>query len=149
MISLEENKIIVQQTWEIVFNQWQTDLAGKFFDDNYVEYKLDGSIAVLGLEDLKNTCKRIHQVFPDFHCSVEELLAEGNKVFSRVMVTATHCGEYGGISATGRKVNFGIMMVSRIANGKIVEDWSLSDDFSLFKQIAEISFTAKQEGLDN
>jgi C-1 hydroxylase len=146
MTSLEENKAIIQQAWEIVFNQGRIDLAAKYFDDNYVEYRLDGSITTSGLEQLKKVSGSIRQVFPDFRCIIDELLAEGDKVFSRVMVTATQCGEYDGVAATGRKVKFGIMMVSRIANGKIVEDWTLSDDLSLLKQIAKISFVAMQPG---
>lgn len=144
MTSLEENKAIVQQAWEIVFNQAHIDLAGKYFDDHYVEYKLDGSVATRGLEQLKKVSEWLLRVFPDFHCTIEELLAEGDKVLSQVMVTATHCGEYDGVAATGRKVRFGIMMVSRIANGRIVEDRTLSDDLSLLKQIAEVSFVARQ-----
>jgi predicted ester cyclase len=143
MTSLGENKAIVQQAWEIVFNQSHINLVGKYFDDNYLEYKMDGSVTTSGLEQLKKVSEWIRRVFPDFHCTIEELLAEGDKVFSRVIVTATQCGEYHGVAATGRIVQFGIMMVSRIANGKIVEDWSLSDDLSLLKQIADVSFVAK------
>jgi predicted ester cyclase len=145
MTSLAENKIIVQQAWEVVFNQGRTDLVGNYFDDAYLEYAPDGKITTQGLEQLKKACDWIASVFPDFHCTVEDLLEEGDKVFSRVMVTATQRGEYGDVQATGRKIQFGIMMLSRIANGRIVEDWSLSDEWGLFRQIADISLVAKQQ----
>jgi predicted ester cyclase len=144
MTTLDENKEIVQQAWDVVFNQCRSDLAGKYFDENYLEYGPDGSVTTRGLEQLTKACEWIVRVFPDFHCTIEDLLAEGDKVFSRVMVTATQRGEYGGVPATGRKVRFEIMMLSRIDHGRIVEDWSLSDEWGLFKQIADISLVPKQ-----
>jgi predicted ester cyclase len=144
MTSLEENKAIVAQAWEQVFNQGRADRAGEYFAEQYVEYGPDGTVSTRGLEQLKTTCAWMQRTFPDFHVTIADLIAEGDKVASRVMVTATQRGEYGGVAATCRKVQFAIMMVSRIADGKIVEDWTLSDEWSLFKQIAEISLVAKQ-----
>jgi predicted ester cyclase len=72
---------------------------------------------------------------PDFKTEIQELIAEGDKVVARVIMTGTHTGDFYGIPATGRRVEFTGIYIVRIADGKIVEHWGEEDSVSLLQQL--------------
>lgn len=69
--------------------------------------------------------------FPDFTCTVEDQIAEGDKVVTRLTMRGTHQGPWRGIPATGKKIEISGAHVSRFAGGKIVEGWGYSDALGL------------------
>jgi steroid delta-isomerase-like uncharacterized protein len=74
--------------------------------------------------------------FPDMSMSIEELIAKGDNVVLRYVCRGTHTGEFEGIAATGKQVEYGGIIIFRIQNGKIVETREDNDDFSLAKQVS-------------
>ena len=76
--------------------------------------------------------------FPDAQVSIEELLADGDKVVARVTITATHQGEFLGTPPTGRAVTAGEIDVFRIENGLIAEAWASPDIFAVLMQIGAL-----------
>ena len=76
--------------------------------------------------------------FPDLHVTVEDLIAEGDKIVGRVTLTGTHQGELLGIPATGKKVAFSEIHIVRISNGKAVEHWEIADIMSMMQQLGVI-----------
>ena len=66
-------------------------------------------------------------------------LVSGDKVTARVLFTGTHKGEFMGHPATGKPVKFFAIDILRIRNGKIVEDWHLEDNLTLFEQLGVVS----------
>jgi predicted ester cyclase len=75
--------------------------------------------------------------FPDLHISVEELIAEGDKVFVRSIMTGTQDGEIKGIAATGRHVSFDSGEVFRFENGQVVSYWCQVDVAGMMRQLTE------------
>jgi len=73
--------------------------------------------------------------FSDFHHEIEDQVAEGDKVVSRVKAWGKHTGDFLGIPATGKEVTMTGIAVHRIANGKIVEHWGQNDVIGLFQQL--------------
>lgn len=73
--------------------------------------------------------------FPLYTLDVEEIIAEGDLVSIRGMFRGTHLGEFAGVPPTGRKVEFSVFITYRIAHGKIVDHWMLTDNLELMKQI--------------
>ena len=73
--------------------------------------------------------------FSDFVHEIEEQIAEGDKVVSRIKASGKHTGDFLGIPATGKEVTMAGIVVHRIANGKIVEHWGQNDVIGLFQQI--------------
>src|SRR5215469_15389355 len=65
--------------------------------------------------------------FPDIHFTIEDMVAEGDKVVYRGSARGTHKGEFMGIAATGKHVTFTSIVISRIAKGKFQEDWESLD----------------------
>jgi hypothetical protein len=73
--------------------------------------------------------------FPDQHVSIDDLVAEGDKVVNRATYTGTHRGEFQGISPTGKRFTISGINISRIADGKIAEDWTVLDLVGMLQQI--------------
>jgi steroid delta-isomerase-like uncharacterized protein len=75
---------------------------------------------------------------PDLHLTVEDLIAEGDKVVMMASVTGTHQGEFMGLPATGKTVTYGEIFIFRFAGGRIAEMWGVVDVFSQMKQLGVI-----------
>lgn len=92
----------------------------------------------------------VHQTtllgMPDYWTTIEDLIAEGDKVVVRVTMTGTHTGNFWGVPPTGRRVNLTAIYIVRIADGKIVEHWGEEDGMKVFKQLG---FKLKLEQLPN
>lgn len=74
-----------------------------------------------GFEGVKQIFSSMHSAFPDFHMSVEDMIAEGEKVVARLTVSGTHQGEFMDIAPTGNQVTVTGIDILRVAEGKIVE----------------------------
>jgi len=73
--------------------------------------------------------------FPDLRRSIEDLVAEGDKVAVRFTVIGTHKGEFQGIAPTSKQVSFTVMDILTITDGKITEEWATADLMTLMQQI--------------
>ncbi len=78
------------------------------------------------------------KAFPDFSCTVEDIIAEGQKVMVRYIVRGTHLDMFRGIPATGKKIEMGGIGIERCAGGKIVESWHYSDTLGMMQQLGMI-----------
>jgi len=77
-------------------------------------------------------------VFPDLHLTIEDLIAEGNEVVLRWTGTGTQQGAFAGNPPTGKQVTSTGIDIFRIANGKVVEHWSNSDDLGVLQQLGVV-----------
>ena len=84
------------------------------------------------LERLERTFVK---AFPDSQHSIEDIIAEGNRVVLRVISRGTHRGEFEGIAATGGRVEFTGMVIYRISSGRIAESWGEIDFARLMRQL--------------
>ena len=121
----EQNKALVRHYYDQVLNGRDLDAVEEYFADERV------------VEGVRRGCFSYFQSFPDLHCSIEELIAEDDKVFCRSTMTGTHDGEYKGIPATGRHIASESAEVFRIADGKFVRYWCLSNVAGLMRQLTE------------
>ena len=92
-------------------------------------------LGVTGAQALKEVFARLHTAYPDLHVAIEDLIAEGDKVVSRNVVTGTHRGEYMGIPPTGKAVSYNEIFIFRFVNGRIAETWGVVDVLSQLKQL--------------
>lgn len=89
-------------------------------------------------EGFKQFIKMVRDAFPDFHDTVEDLIAENDKVVLRVTCTGTHKGEFMGVPPTGKQVTVSAIAIYRFAGGKAVEHWNVTDRLSLMQQLGVI-----------
>ena len=92
-----------------------------------------------GLDGLKDTLSRIRSAFPDSTWTVEEQIAEGDKVLTRFVWSGTHEGDFLGIPATHRPINVWGMVIDRFAGEKIISTRILMDTFGMMMQLGVIS----------
>jgi steroid delta-isomerase-like uncharacterized protein len=92
-----------------------------------------------GAAALKGVFARLHQVFPDLRVTVEDLIAEGDKVVGRNSVTGTHRGAYMGVPATGRTIAYNEIFIFRFEDGRIAETWGVVDVFAQLKQLGVVA----------
>lgn len=105
-------------------------------------------IETTGAQAVKEVFARLHQVFPDVHVTIEDLVAEEDKVVSRNSVSGTHLGEYMGLSPTGKPVTYNEIFIFRFAGGRVAETWGTVDVFSQLKQLGLIPASPRQPHVD-
>jgi steroid delta-isomerase-like uncharacterized protein len=136
---VEKNREIVRRVWEEIVNKGKLDIVDELFHPTYIEHIPGGIAKTKGPERVKRAVTWMKKVFPDLHYTIEDLIAEAEKVVSRVTGTGTHKGEFMGVPATHKKVEMTAVVISRIKDGKIIEDWSYQNTLDMLKQIGEVS----------
>src|SRR3712207_4518064 len=86
-------------------------------------------------EGLKQAIPLFRAAFPDGRFVIEDLFAEGDRVALRTTFHGTHQGEYAGVPATGKAVEFAAIDILRVEGGQMAEHWGLSDDLGLLTQL--------------
>ena len=95
-------------------------------------------VEATGAQAMKEVFGRLRRAFPDLHVAVEDLVAEGDRLVSRNVVTGTHQGEHMGLSPTGRSVAYDEIFILRFVNGRIAETWGVVDVLSQMRQLGAI-----------
>jgi steroid delta-isomerase-like uncharacterized protein len=127
----EENKALARRAWELADNP---DILEEVYAPDVVWHEPDQEIR--GLEQAKKFVSAYKTAFPDMKITVEDVIAEGDKLVSRVTLRGTHQGkteEFG--PPTGRQIEGGGITISRIEGGKIVEDWDSYDNLTTLQQL--------------
>ena len=143
-MSLEENKTIVRRFIEAYNNRNINYL--NLIDDLVSPDYIDHSNKV-NREGLKQLFLMGLKAFPDWHENIEDIIAEGDKVWVRLSYTGTHRGEFMGISPTGKKIMSKAVDIYRIVDGKLLEYWNVTDNVNIFKQVGAIEVTEKGKRL--
>ena len=95
-------------------------------------------IEATGAQALKEVFAKLHQTFGDLHVTVEDVIAEGDKIVGRNSVTGTHQGDYMGLSPTGKPVSYDEIFIFRFVNGRVAETWGVVDVFAQMRQLGLI-----------
>ena len=120
----EENKAIVRHTIEELWNKGNMAVADELLAANFVNHDPVSS-SDYNLEAYKQVVSDTRTDFPDFHVTIEEQIAEGDKVVTRWTCTGTHKGKSGtiDIAPTGKQVTIEGVTIDTIDGGKILEEW--------------------------
>ncbi len=140
-MSLEENKAIVRR-WIESYNKHSLDSFDEFIAPDYIDHIHQG-----GPEGVKQVFNMAFKGMPDWHETIEEIIAEGDKVWVRLTYTGTHTGEWFGLAPTDNKITATAVAIYRIVNGKIVEGRFVTDTLDMNKQIGAIEYTEKGKEL--
>ena len=132
----EENKAVVRR-WVEVFNEGNLDAVDELLTDSYVRHD-PNSPEVRGPEEEKQLIAMYRSAFPDLRFSVEDMVAEDDKVATRLGISATHKGELLGIPPTENQLSFTAMELYRLAEGKIDEQWVNVDTLGMMQQLGVV-----------
>jgi steroid delta-isomerase-like uncharacterized protein len=142
----EENKAIARRVLEEVFSaQGNLDVADELFAPNYVGHDPVSPEDIRGPEGVKELASMYRNAFPDVQQSVEDQVAEGDKVVTRWIASGTHQGELMGIAPSGNRATVTGISIERIVDGKIVESWDKYDALGMMQQIGAIPSPDQQQ----
>ena len=126
-MSIEENKAVMERIWKEILNEGEIEKANELVANDYVYHGPAGH-EIKGIEGFKKFMTWIHTSFPGVQFTVDDLIAEGDKVVSYFTMKGTH--------KSNKQVNFQGIVICRLANGKEVEVWEVFDRFTIASQLA-------------
>lgn len=85
--------------------------------------------------DFEAKMDRLDEVLPDLSLTIEDMVAEGEKVAVSATASATHAGEFYGVSGSGKRIEWALMLIARVENGEVAELWVLRDILGIMKQL--------------
>lgn len=138
-MSIGENKALVRRLYEEVFSQGDLPLADELIDPGAGDRSPDlfPGQAARGPDRIKQLVAWFRSAFPDATWTVDEMIAERDKVVCRSTFRGTHTGEFLGLPPTGKQVEMLEMRGFRMADGKIAESWGRAETFGLRHQLGE------------
>ena len=141
----EQNKAVIRR-WIKALNAGNLDVADEIYARDFVMHDPGNPDRLPGPEGTKQGFAAFLAAFPDLHVTIDDIIAEGDKVVWRVSLTGTHNGEFLGIAPTGKQIsNKGITIV-RMVDGQFAEGWQNGDDLGMLQQIGAIPPLGEGDG---
>lgn len=138
-----ENASIVRRWVDEFVNQKNHATLDALVADNFVCHV--GGVASTASEGRQAWVRRstvLRTAFPDFHITIEDLLVDGDKVVMRYRAQGTHHGPLGAAAPTNKTVMYTGIMILRVSDGKISEEWTEYDSLGLMRQVEAVSTAA-------
>jgi predicted ester cyclase len=133
-MSVEQNKNAIRKTMEEIWNKGNLDLIPELFTTDYVSHSQLGA-DTKGHEGFRQMVTSTRAAFPDYHCAIENLVAEGDKVVCFFTQTGTNTGTFGGIAPTGKKWTSKAMFITTMKDGKSADTWAISNPLVAYSQL--------------
>lgn len=133
-MSTEDNKNLIHRFYEEVFNKKNVAALDAFYAPDHVDHTLPPGMPT-SPEGTKQAIIMTLVALPDLHVTIEDMIAEGDKVVTRFTTHGTQQGVFGSIPPTGKRVAITTIEITRVADGKIVEDWGLDDRLGMLQQL--------------
>ena len=131
-MSAEHNIATFRQVIEEGFNKGNMDALDDCFSPTYLEHQFDLPPT---LEGFKGSIRYLRDTFSGFSLTIDDMVADGDKVWARMTGRGTHTKEFMGRPPTGKSFAITVVDICRFENGKIVEHWGVPDRFHLIAQL--------------
>ena len=135
-MSAEDNKALVRRVLAEVRDGWSVDVIERFFTVDYQRH-LTPTGPHLTREEQRERASRLRAAFPDAQATLEDIVAEGDRVAYRLTIRGTHRGAFLGVAPTGRRVAVSLFAIVRVEHGKLAEEWGGLDQVDLLRQLRE------------
>jgi len=137
-MSLEKNKTAALRIPLEVFNKGNVNVADEVMAADYIEYAPVPPGLPPGVAGFKLFIPAFRAAFPDFQFTVDDVIAEGDKVVVRLTAQGTQKGEFAGLPASGKQATWSEIHICDMANGKLVEHWVVQDRLGMMQQLGFI-----------
>lgn len=131
----ENAKEITRRVFEDLWTKGDLDVADRMFAGSFVGHDPNMSETIRGPDELKAYVRMYRAAFPDLNVTVDDQIAEGDRIVTRFSAHGVHRGELFGIQPTGNSVTIVGLVEDRIAEGRIVESWISYDMLGLMRQL--------------
>jgi steroid delta-isomerase-like uncharacterized protein len=130
----ELNKTVCRRLIEEVVNRGNFALVDTLVSQNYV-YHGPGGLELRGRDGFKQLVTLYRTAFPDLQMTIHDVVAENEKVALRWTARGTHKGDLAGIAPTGRTTTVTGIIVSRVVDGMLAEDFETFDEVGMLRQL--------------
>jgi steroid delta-isomerase-like uncharacterized protein len=137
-MSTEDNKALIRHLYDEVWNKGNLAAADEVASPTWIAHGNLPGQEMPGLEGVQRFISIYRAAFPDMYLTIEDQVADGDKVVTRWKASATHTGPLMGIPPTGRQVTVSGIGIHRIVDGKIVEQWGIDDTLGLMRQLGVV-----------
>lgn len=121
-MSTAENKALIRRVFDEALNAGKLSLLDQLFASDFVDNATPEQRP--GPQGVKDYFQSVRTGFPDMQVTIDDLIAEGDKVVVRTTWRGTHTGTYEGIAPTGKAITRTMIQIFCVADGKIQEEWS-------------------------
>lgn len=142
----ETNKALVRRWFEELFNEGRLEVADEIVAPDHVDHDPTLPDTPAGPEGVKASVSLYHGAFPDAHITIEDQIAEGDKVVTRWTGRGTHRGDLMGVPPGGNKVTVAGVTINRISGGRIAESWDNYDALGMMQQVGAIPTPEQARG---
>jgi steroid delta-isomerase-like uncharacterized protein len=132
------NDALIRRYFDEVWNNGRLDTLDEILAPGYLNHTPSIPNPLPGPAGLKPIVAAIRSAFPDLHYSIEDVIATESRVVARVVMTGTHEGELFGLPATRKAVRVNQINIERVAEGRIVEHWRVTDELALMRQLGAV-----------
>ena len=133
----ERNKAVIRRFVEEVQNQKNWDAFDELNSSDFVNLSAPPGVPN-DKEGGKMFLGAFINAFPDSYVTIEDMIAEGDRVVTKKTFTGTHTGEFSGIPPTGNRVSIQYVDIMRVRDGQIVEHWLSMDQLSFMQQLGVV-----------
>jgi predicted ester cyclase len=141
-MSVGDNKTVVRRFYTEVISSGDLSRVEDFIGSKYLDHNAEQ--AGRGPSVVRAHVKAVRQTFPDFHLQIDDIIAEGDTVVTRVSGHGTHKGEWMGIRPTGAVVRVKGINIDRIADERIIEHWGEADTIGMLRQMGINPFGSRE-----
>ena len=143
---MENNKQLIIRFFEEVWNKRKLEIADDIFDNDCHTFQLrSGTPATStprGPQSIKDHIAEWLSAFPDLKFTIEQMIAEEDRVSTLLVMDGTHTGQWLGIPPNGKRINIRMMTIHRIQSGKIIEDWVIVESLGFFQELGILPATS-------
>lgn len=137
-MTTENSETLARRMQEEVWNEGDLAAIDELLAEDFVQHSPWEPSELRSREAFKRQVSEFHDAFPDLHGTVDEVIADGDRVANRFTMRGTHEGTFMGVEPTGDTVELTGTIFAHVEEGKITERWVVDDIFGFMKQLGEL-----------
>jgi steroid delta-isomerase-like uncharacterized protein len=142
----QENKAAARRFLEEVVNRGNVAVVDELSGPNFVDHSAPPGVPA-GNEGFKMFITTFRTAFPDLHYTVDDEIAEGDRIVQRTTATATMRGDFQGMPASGKTATWSEIHITRFENGKAIEHWGVVDQLGMLAQLGFVQAPGQPAGV--
>lgn len=137
----EANKAAVRRMVDELQNQHRLERMEEFFEPDFINHVEHGEqpAGLNAVQRARLAFGQLFAAFPDMRCTILDQVAEGDKVVTHKLFSGTHQGDFMGLAPTGRQIEFAVIDILRLKEGKVAEHWAVQDRMALMQQLGMLT----------